>query len=202
MTYDPLVPLASDSPAIFPAQAQNNFSRLQTLLGANHQFNLSAAADDGYHNVINLTQQAPSGPLPATGRLYVKTTGGFVQLFYMNDAGREYQVTPGIIAAVNFNGTGSNGPQTMRSSLNITSVVKTGTGKYTINFTTAIATSNYVVACTGMRDSSGDISNGLVAGSSTYGNSVATTFLRVEFNGGSSNLQDVLMGNIIVYSVS
>lgn len=69
-------------------------ARLQTLLGADHQFNLSAAADDGYHNLIHLTQQAPSGALAATGRLYVRSNGGVIQLFYMDDTGVEHQLTP------------------------------------------------------------------------------------------------------------
>ena len=202
MTYNALIPLNSDSPSIFPAQSQANYTRLQTLVSADHQFNLSVAADDGYHNLIHMTQQAPSGALAATGRLYVKTTGGFVQLFYMDDAGREYQVTPGIIAAVNFNGTGAVGAQTLRSALNVTSVQKTATGKYTINFTTAIANANYVVSCTGMRDGAAQVSNGYVAGAVSYSSSVAVGSLKVEFNGGDSTLRDVLMGNIIIYSIS
>lgn len=94
MTFNAAVPLNSDSPSIFPAQNQTNMARLQTLIGADHQFNLSAAANDGYHNLIHLTQQAPSGALAATGRLYVKSTGGIIQLFYMDDTGVEHQVTP------------------------------------------------------------------------------------------------------------
>lgn len=92
--YDPSVPLNSDSPSVFPAQSQANFSRLQTLLGADHQFNLSAVADDGYHNLIRMTQQAPTGALAATGRLYAKVANGQVNLFYMDDAGTDYQITP------------------------------------------------------------------------------------------------------------
>jgi hypothetical protein len=94
MTFNAAVPLNSDSPAIFPSQNQTNMTRLQTILGADHQFNLSAAADDGYHNLIHLTQQAPSGALAATGRLYVKSNGGVIQLFYMDDTGVEHQITP------------------------------------------------------------------------------------------------------------
>lgn len=94
MTYNPSVPLSTDSPSIFPAQGQANFTRLKTLLGADHQFNNSVAANDGYHNLIHMTQQAPSGTLAATGRLYAKSTAGLIQLFYMDDAGTEYQVTP------------------------------------------------------------------------------------------------------------
>lgn len=204
MTFNAAVPLNSDSPSIFPAQNQINMARLQTLLGADHQFNLSAAADDGYHNVVHLTQQAPSGALAATGRLYVKSSAGAISLFYMDDAGLEYQISPSmpIRAAVNFNGTGAVGAQTLRSQFNVSSVMKTATGKYTINFTTAMPDANYIVSAAGMRNSSGDISNGLIAGNSTYGNSVSTTFVNVEFNGGSSNLQDVLMGNILIVSAT
>lgn len=75
-------------------------SRLQTIISADHQFNLSAAADDGYHNLIHMTQQAPSGALAATGRLYVKTASGLVQLYYMDDAGTEYQLTPQAVTEV------------------------------------------------------------------------------------------------------
>ncbi len=94
MPFNPAVPLQSDSPAIFPAQNQENMARLQTLLGADHQFNLATAANDGYHNLIHMTVQAPSGALASTGRLYVKVVGGLVQLMYMNDAGTAYQITP------------------------------------------------------------------------------------------------------------
>lgn len=202
MTYSSGVPAQLASPGIFPAQGNTNFARLQTIIGGDHQFNLSAAANDGYHNLIHLTAQAPSGALAATGRLYVKTAGSYLQLFYMDEAGRAYQITPGIIAAVNFNGTGAVGVQTLRSSINVTSVTKTSTGSYTIAFTTAIANNNYIVQCTGMRNATGDVSNGYIAGNATYGTSVAVGSLKVEFNGGSSSLQDVLMGNVIIYSAS
>ena len=46
-------------------------------------------------------------------------------------------------AWVNFNGTTS--PGTIRSSYNVSSVTKNGTGDYTVNFTTAMADANYSV---------------------------------------------------------
>jgi len=204
MTFNAAVPLPSDSPGIFPAQNQTNMARLQTIIGADHQFNLTAAANDGYHNLVHLTIQAPTGALASTGRLYSKISAGVVQLFYMDDTGMEYQMTPmmPVRAAVNFNGTGGNGIKTMRSQFNVASVTKTATGKYTITFTTPMPDANYIVMATGMRNSSGDISNGLVAGNSTYSNSVTTALVKVEFNGGSSSLQDVLMGNIIIMSAT
>jgi hypothetical protein len=44
-------------------------------------------------------------------------------------------------AWVNFNGTTS--PGTIRSSYNVSSVTKNGTGDYTVNFATAMADANY-----------------------------------------------------------
>ena len=47
-------------------------------------------------------------------------------------------------AWVNFNGTTS--PGTIRSSYNVSSVTKNGTGNYTVNFTTPMADANYTVS--------------------------------------------------------
>lgn len=201
--YDPSIPLNSDSPSVFPAQSQANFSRLQTLLGADHQFNLSATADDGYHNLVHMTQQAPAGALAGAGRLYVKTSAGQINLFYMDDAGVEYQISPTtpIRASVNFNGTGAVGAQTMRSQFNVASVMKTGTGLYTINFTNAMPDNNYIVHLVGMRNTESQ-SHGYILGDATYGNSVSTTFVKVKFIGGSSSTDDVLMGNVTILSVT
>jgi hypothetical protein len=50
-------------------------------------------------------------------------------------------VVNGAKAWVNFNGTTS--PGTIRASYNIFQVTKTGTGRYTVNFTNAFADANY-----------------------------------------------------------
>lgn len=110
MTFNPAVPLNSDSPSVFPSQNQTNMSRLQTLIGANHQFNNTAATDDGYHNLIVMTPQAPTGALAGYGRLYVKSNGGVIQLFYMTDAGTEIQITPDdLLNPIKVNGSQSLG---------------------------------------------------------------------------------------------
>ncbi len=98
-TFDPTVPQNSDSPSIFPAQNQANMLVMNAILARDHQFNNTPNAipptdNSGYHNLIHMTQQAPSGALASTGRLYVKTISGLIQLFYMDDAGNNYQVTP------------------------------------------------------------------------------------------------------------
>ena len=52
----------------------------------------------------------------------------------------------GVRAWVNFNGQGSNGAnQTLNGSGNIASVYKTGTGNFTVTFTTAMPDANYAI---------------------------------------------------------
>ena len=49
-------------------------------------------------------------------------------------------------AWVNFNGTGTIGQnQTIRSSFNVSSVSKSGSGDYTVNFTNSFSDANYCV---------------------------------------------------------
>lgn len=204
MTFNASVPLNSDSPSIFPSQNQTNMGRLQTLLGADHQFNLSAAADDGYHNLIHMTQQAPSGVLAATGRGYAKSSGGRIHQFYMDDQGTEYQITPAmpIRASVNFIGNGAVGVQSLRSQYNVASVTKTATGKYTIVFTRAMPDANYIVHITGMRTGTNQDIFGSVTSDDTYASSVTTASVKITFFDGSSVNRDAFMGNVTIFSVT
>ncbi len=205
MSYNASIPANSDSPSIFPAQSQANFTRLQTLIGADHQFNLSATANDGYHNLVRLTQQAPSGVLADVVRLYGKSSAGRIHGFLMDDQGSEYQISPTmpIRAAVNFDGTGAVGAnQTIRSSYNVTTVFKDVTGGYTITFTTAMPDANYIVMATGMRSALGDVCTGFVKGDTVYANSVTTTTVKIGFAGQTDTLRDVRMGNIVIMSAT
>ena len=201
MTFNAAIPLNSNSPAIFPAQSQTNFGRLQTLLGANHQFNLTASANDGFHTLINLIPQAPSGPLPGVGRDYIKSSAGRLHKFYMDETGAEYQITPTmpIRASVNFSGEGST---SIRSGFNVASVTYVGTGRYRVNFITAMPNNNYMVQATGMRSGSGNVCVGCIESDNTYGASVTTTYVDINFFGSSDSLRDVLMGSVTIFSSS
>lgn len=199
MTFDPAIPLNAASPGLFPAQNRQNMARLQTLLGADHQFNLTAASNDGYHNLIHKTVQAPSGALASTGRSYVKVSAGRVNDFYMDDNGVEYQVTPTmpIRAAVAFDGTGA----IQGTAYNVASVTLASTSQFTINFTRPMPDANYVIQVTGMRPGSGDICNGSILGG-TFSSSVNTARVKVIFTGGSSSEQTILRGYVTIFSVT
>lgn len=203
MTFNPLVPLNGDSPGIFPAQNQTNMTRLKTMIAADHQFNNSAAANDGYHNLIhyNLLGTNPSGALANIGRGYCKVVNGVVQKFYMDDAGIEYQETPTmpIRAAVNFSGVLVTA---IRSSYNVASVTYISEGKYKVNFTRAMPDTNYIVQVTAMRKSLNNGLIGCVQGDATYTNSVDTTFVIVNTISPDANFRDALMCNVTVFSVT
>jgi hypothetical protein len=58
MTFNPANPPNAESPALFPAENRTNMSRLQTLFGADHQFNATAATNDGWHTIVHWVEQS------------------------------------------------------------------------------------------------------------------------------------------------
>lgn len=206
MTFSASVPLSSDSPALLPSQNQDNMLVLKTIISSDHQFNNTPTGGDnsGYHNIIHMIPQSTPAAVPGNGQLYGRLASGQVQLFYMDSAGVEYQVTPksatNIVAAVNFNGI--SGASIRGTTLNVSSVNRITTGIYRVNFTNPLSNTNYIVQLTGMRNGGSGISNGQVLVDSVYGNSVKTTSVLISFNGGSAGYDDVLMGNVIIYQPS
>ena len=59
MSFNPAKPSNTESPALFPAENRANMSRLQTMFGEDHQFNLSPADNDGFHKILHLIDQGP-----------------------------------------------------------------------------------------------------------------------------------------------
>lgn len=203
MTFDPNVPNAGQSPGLFPAQMNTDLARLKTIINAEHVFNDTAAVTDGVHRYMTTINRSDPGSLVAgtNAVLYTKTIAGKTQLFFYNGVNVQ-QVTPfaqTIKAMVNFDGTQPVGVIVPRSQINITTVNKTATGKYTLTFTTAIANDNYVVVFGAMRSSSGSFAFGTVEGG-TYTDSVKVGSLKVVFSGTDGIARDVLMGNVAIMS--
>jgi len=89
-------------------------------------------------------------------------------------------------AWVNFNGTGT---VAIRASYNVSSITDNGTGDYTVNFTNALADSNYATNITGQQVA-GSGYNSLIFNNIKFGVSPTTTALRIytaDFNGGLDN---------------
>jgi hypothetical protein len=116
---------------------------------------------------------------------------------YCNDSGiwtaMSANKNGGVVARINFDGTSCTPSCTIRSSSNISSVVRNGVGDYTLNFTTAIVDADYSVAAT-----AGFMSLG------SYGRFVdiygtpTTTSLRILVNA-SSSTTDVPIVTVTVF---
>lgn len=80
MTYNVNTPLATDPLRQFPGDVSTNqWPRLRTIINADHKFNNSAAADDGYHKVIHFVDQVTTDPVTVAGvgQLYTKTPAAY-----------------------------------------------------------------------------------------------------------------------------
>lgn len=204
MSFDPNIPNAGQSPGLFPAQSNTNYARLKTIINTEHVFNDTAAASDGIHRQMTTVNRADPVTVGAGNAvLYTKSTSGASQLFFYNGVNVQ-QITPFadlIKAMVNFNGTGATGNKTIRSSKGVSTVNKTATGLYTINFSPTLANDNYVVLFGAMRGSSGERIYPMVEGGSTYSDSITTTFLKLRFVGSSGDRVDALMGSVAILSL-
>lgn len=201
MTYNPSIPNAAQSPGLFPAQAQTNFGRLQTIINADHVFNTTSAATDGIHKQVTMLNRSSPGSLPAgNGILYSRNIAGTSQLFWYNGSAQR-PLTGGCVAAcVNFDGTGPNGDQVIRSQYNVAVVNKIQAGQYQIIFTTALS-NDYIPVFTGMRDTLDSVCYGCVRGDPVYADSVQTTSVIITFSNENGSRRDVLMGNVVIITV-
>jgi hypothetical protein len=65
MTFNPSVPDASVAPNLFPPQNSANFTQLRKIIVADHQFNNTAQANDGFHNQCTMINRSAPGSLPS-----------------------------------------------------------------------------------------------------------------------------------------
>ena len=193
MPYQTNIPNAGQSPGLFPAQSNDNFTRLKTMISANHKFNDSAGTDDGYHQNVKMLPIATPGNDATVGQSFVNTADATNQQWFKDGLNRVFQITPTIpiYAAVNFT---SNG--TIRYGHNVASVVRTSSGNFTINFTRPLPSNNYIVTGMTMRDSS--TSTISVQPNGTYGNSVSTNFVKVRTTDLNGSTLDLLANFVLV----
>ena len=170
MSYSTNIPNTNQSPSLFPGQAATNWTRLKTLVNADHQFNDGAAANDGYHKVVHWGNQVGAlgdntpAPIAGVGQLYTKsvtttgTSGATTeQLMYHQGTGglaaneASLSVCP-VRAAINFNGA----TLAVRWAYNCTvaSAVVGANTTYTITFTSALPSVNYVAVISAGREDS------------------------------------------------
>jgi hypothetical protein len=97
----------------------------------------------------------------------------------------------GVRAWVNFNGRTTNGTCTIRSSGNVSSVVRTNTGKYTVNFTTPMQGLDYMAIC-----------NSGSAGTPRFAcadrTSITTSSIKIEIDNLSGGAADLSENNVMI----
>lgn len=197
MTFDPAIPKAAQSPGLFPTQNNTNYTRLKTIINADHVFNDTAASTDGVHKQMTLVSRAhPVGALPVGTNSMLYSFSGTTQQLWFYDGSSHFQVTPTmpIRAAVAFDGNG-----VIQSQVNVSSAVKSGTSIFTINFTIPMPNANYIVQVCGMRPGANTVCNGGVLGN-TFASSVTTNFVKVVFNGGDSTQAAIERGYVTIFS--
>lgn len=102
-------------------------------------------------------------------------------------------------AWVNFNGTGT---VAIRASGNVSSVTDNGTGDYTLNFTTALASANYCVSGAGRQGDSATAGTMRVVCICAVGNladAMTTSSLRVSTQSSNGNADDIQVVTVAVH---
>lgn len=197
MPYQTGVPNASQSPGLFPNQGQDNFTRLKAIIGSNHKFNDSAATDDGYHQNIKMLPLTTPGNDATVGQSFVNSADATNQLWFKDGLNRVFQITPTIpiYAAVSFYWDGA--AVQYRYRMNVSTVTRISTGIYRINFTVAMANTNYIVAGNGMHNtSSGSIVE--INPDTVVTNSITTTFVKIRTVNTSNSERDLLSNMVVV----
>jgi len=138
MTFDPGIPVKTQSPGLFPDQMHADLNRLKTMIETDHVFNNTAQANDGIHKQVRLINNSfPIGGF-VNGEngihFAVANALGQSQEWYVNNS--MYLPETSIKAIVNFDG--STGAPVMRAgSFNVTSVTRppgAPVGTYRITF--------------------------------------------------------------------
>jgi hypothetical protein len=194
MPYTNNVPQANQTIASTTTPIRNNFAFIQTDAQVEHSFNGNSIQAEGTHLKASMGNIALSPALPSGTNGTYFVSGGKAY-FYDGTTNFLLSSTFPVNAAVNFNGISG---AVIRSSFNVASVVRNSTGKYTINFTTPLATNNYVVFGMGMRNGSNQVANVDIQSDPTYGNSMSTNFVIINTFSESGAYQDVLMCSVIV----
>ena len=141
-------------------------------------------------------------PTTITGTTIVTTTitGSIARL----TGGTQEFVTPtsgtaaylGARAWVNFNGTGAIA---IRGSSNVSSITDNGTGNYRVNFTTAMADSNYGLSVTGEHDSGTGLDWALIDGD-LQATSPSSSSVTVNILGSNQSFRDTRFCFVTVFS--
>jgi hypothetical protein len=137
-----------------------------------------ASPNSNTDRTLNLPDAA--GTIQVSGNPISGTTGSFSGDLSFNSGYGSAAVAYGCRAWVNFDGTTT--PPTIRASGNVSSITRSATGEFQMNFTTAMPDANYSLVGT-TNDNAGLVST--LGG--TYSTTSARVYTSVTLNGAAAN---------------
>lgn len=219
MTWDATKPANNESPALAPQQIRTNWSRLQSIITADHLFSTTSNASEGFHKLTRWVNQAGTlgdgnpAPVAGTGQYYTKTvttTGvmgstagdGEHMMFQRGTGGGSLQeaclTACPVRAAVNFLGRSSNGTCTINWAFNVSSVTRTNEGFYTATFTVNMPSIYYVPVFIAGRTGSAAVNSQIQSGA--YADAFGVGTFKFAFNRASStSYEDPAFAGLVIF---
>jgi len=192
MTWNPGYPQSSQSPALWPSQSQGNNGRLETMFQAEHQFNNSAAANDGVHKQMTTVSRADPTSLPSGTNGMIYEGNDTLPRFYDG-------VSIFVMQPVRAYLTWDNGGTLQGKNFNAT-ISAPSSGVYTVTFTNPLPTPNFQFSlnCLTGADSNPYIGKilSLVAGTGTQ---VAGLTLRFVNTTNGQTAPSITFGSLIIF---
>jgi len=228
-TWNPLSPDGSKSVKQNRPLMQQNTTYIQTEMGKDHYWDAAEAADGGkkgHHKFVQMlstddgeTPAVSDNPAPVgdmDGVFYVRKKTAIespanqdVQAFFRNTGATSssFMQLMGIRACGLITGITSNRALVdaeIPYSHNIGSIVRSGEGRYTVTFDTAMPSINYLVFGDALRSSSDGVPQGFNTEGSTDSSSKSTTTFKFQtrkVTGGSTdgNLEDPKQAWFVVF---
>ena len=190
---------------------QQNTSYIETKMALDHYWN-EDATNDGHHKQVESINKAsdPASLSTASNALYysrLKTaaeapdaqkTEPFV---YTQVGAVNHYLQLGFRAMVHFQGRSTNGNCTLKYSHNVTTVERTAKGLYTVTFTVAMPTDNYLILSDAIRDSASPELHGsfTISAGTTKGSVMTTALCKMVFTRNTENdKEDPLFGWVAI----
>lgn len=210
MVWNSTCPDGAQSVKANVAIQQQNTTYTENTLGnstntsKDHFWNIGVD-EDGHHRAVQMMDYAdsytgaPASPTLASGMdlaIFARTIGSAIEPMARN-AGGILQLL-GIRAYAVFNNAAGNVAQTLVSSYNVSSVTRQTTGRFSIAYSTALPTDNYLILGGGISSAGIDTPCTFSASGTTLGNKNSTSAIFLLYSGSTAN-DNLLQGWVVVF---
>lgn len=146
MSYVPGIPQGNQKPSTSRAQIAENFTQLNSQYGSSgDHVQFDAGTNNGKHKRSVYVAGSDVTTSSAEGSVYTKDAGaGRIELYYRRESNGTILPLSLVKAFAVFDSAGA-----LQNSFNVSSITVVATGKYVVNFSSALANANYgvLVSC-------------------------------------------------------